>query len=92
MYDPNGISKHPTRTDINIYRVAGAKEAALLKAPKTFNMVILGGFLKVRPIVELENVKKGLKKSLPARHHHMMAINESAILRGMEIVEEVNVL
>lgn len=92
LYDPNGITKHPTRTDINVYKIAGTKEAANLKAPKTFNMVVLGGFLKVRPIVLLDNVKKGLKKSLPARHHHMMEMNEKAILRGMEIVEAVNVL
>lgn len=92
LYDPNGISKHPTRTDINIYRIEGAKEAAALKAPKTFNMVVLGAFLKIRPIVELENVKKGLKKSLPSRHHHMMDINEKAIMRGLEIVEEVQKL
>ena len=44
IYDPNGISKHPKRTDINIYQIEGAAEAAKLNAPITFNMVILGAF------------------------------------------------
>ena len=30
---------------------------------------------------------KGLKKTLPERHHHLLPVNEQAILRGMYIVE-----
>jgi 2-oxoglutarate ferredoxin oxidoreductase subunit gamma len=90
LYDPNGITKHPVRKDINIYQVEGAAEAAKMMAPKTFNMVVLGAFLKIRPIVTLENVIKGLKKSLPSRHHSMMPMNEDAIARGMLVVKEIN--
>lgn len=89
LYDPNGITKKPSRKDINIFEIEGAEEAARLKSPKTFNMVVLGGFLKVKPIVTLENVLKGLKKSLPKRHHHLLDMNEKAISRGSEIVNEV---
>lgn len=32
---------------------------------KAFNMIVLGGLLKLRPIVTLENVVKGLKKHYP---------------------------
>ncbi len=89
LYDPNGITRHPERKDIHIYKVEGAAEAARLEAPKTFNMVILGAFLKVKPIVKKENVEKGLEKSLPARHHKLIPMNLKAIERGAEIVEEV---
>jgi len=88
LYDNNGIIHPPTRKDINIYLVEAAKEAALMGAVKTFNMVVLGAYLKIKPLVELENVIKGLKKSLPERHHKMIPMNEKAILRGMEIVKE----
>jgi len=64
IYDPNGISKHPTRKDISIYKIEGSKVAAEMGNTKIFNMVVLGGYLKVKPIVKLENVIKGLKKSL----------------------------
>ncbi|MBP6978929.1 MAG: 2-oxoglutarate ferredoxin oxidoreductase subunit gamma, partial [Lentimicrobiaceae bacterium] len=58
---------------------------------KIFNMIVLGGYLKVKPVVKLENVILGLKKSLPHRYHHLNPDNEKAILRGMEIIEEVKV-
>ena len=56
---------------------------------KTFNMIVLGGFLKVKPIINLENVIKGLKKSLPERYHHLIPMNEKALLRGAEIIKPV---
>ncbi len=89
IYDGNGITHHPTRKDINIFRVDATEEAARMRSVKTFNMIVLGGYLKVNPIVEIENVIKGLKKSLPERHHHLIPMNEKAISRGMEIVNEV---
>ncbi|KPK83341.1 MAG: 2-oxoglutarate ferredoxin oxidoreductase subunit gamma, partial [Bacteroides sp. SM23_62_1] len=30
-----------------------------------------------------------LKKSLPARYHHLIPVNEQAIHRGMEIVKKM---
>ncbi|HQE54166.1 2-oxoacid:acceptor oxidoreductase family protein [Tenuifilum osseticum] len=90
IYDPNGITRHPQRTDINIFRVEAAEEAARMKNAKTFNMIVLGAFLKVKPIVKLENVIKGLEKSLPQRHHHLIPMNQEAISRGMEIVKKIN--
>ena len=92
LYDPNGISKHPTRTDINIYQVEGAAEAARLKAGKAFNMVVLGAYLAIKPIVMHENVIKGLKKSLPERYHKLIPMNEEAIESGRKIVKEIQVL
>jgi len=89
LYDPNGITRHPVRKDINIYKVKATAKAAEMKAPKTFNMVVLGAYLKIKPIVKMENVVKGLKKSLPERHHHMIPMNEDAIAQGLKIVEAI---
>lgn len=88
LYDNNGITRPPIRKDIKIYCVEAALEAARMSAAKTFNMIILGAYLKIKPVVELENVIKGLEKSLPARHHHTIPMNRDGILRGMEIVYE----
>ena len=89
IYDGNGITKHPSRKDIQIFRIDAADEAAKMSTTKTFNMIVLGGYLKVKPVVKLDNVLKGLKKSLPERYHHLIPVNEEAIKRGMEIVNEV---
>ncbi len=88
LYDPNGITRFPERDDIRIFKVDAAAEAAKMGAPKTFNMIVLGGYLKVNPVVEFDNVIKGLKKSLPERHHHTIPANEKAIHLGMDIVAE----
>lgn len=89
IYDSNGITRHPERKDINIYRVDAADEAAKLGLTKVFNMIVLGGYLKVKPVVEIQNVILGLKKSLPSRYHHLIPENENAINRGMEIIEPI---
>ncbi|MEX0988302.1 MAG: 2-oxoacid:acceptor oxidoreductase family protein [Bacteroidales bacterium] len=88
IYDPNGITRAPVREDIRIFKVEATAEAARMSSAKTFNMIVLGAYLKVNPVVEIDNVIKGLKKSLPERHHHLIAANEKAIHRGMEIVGE----
>ena len=88
VYDPNGITRSPERDDIRIFQVEAAAEAARMKSPITFNMVVLGAFIKVNPVVDFDNVIKGLRKSLPERHHHLIPKNEKAIQRGMEIVRE----
>ncbi len=88
LFDPNGITKLPTRTDISIYEIEGAKEASKMKSTKTFNMIVLGAYLKVKPIVKMDNVLKGLMKSLPERHHHLIPLNEEAIGVGAGKVKE----
>lgn len=88
IYDPNGIIRHPERTDIEIYQVEAAEEASKMGMNKVFNMVVLGAYLKVKPIVELENVIKGLKKSLPERYHHLVPINEKAVKHGFDIIKK----
>ena len=91
IFDPNGLTHFPSRKDITIYKIEGAKEASVMKSSKTFNMVILGAYLKVKPVVQMENVHKGLLKSLPERHHHLVSINEDAIKVGMEKVTDYKV-
>ena len=92
IYDPNGITEHPKRKDINIYQVAAADKASEIGISKLFNMIVLGGFLKVKPIITGEMLEKGLKKSLPERHHHLIPDNIKAVEIGKEILKPYNVL
>ncbi len=90
FYDGNGISRHPEREDISVYRIDAAEEASKMESSRIFNMIILGGFLKIKPLVKFDNVVKGLAESLPGRHHSLIPLNEKAIRRGMEIVKAVH--
>ncbi|MDD2385712.1 MAG: 2-oxoacid:acceptor oxidoreductase family protein [Bacteroidales bacterium] len=84
LYDPNGIIRHPERKDINIYKVEATHIATEMGNVKVFNMVVLGAYLKIKPIVKMENVMKGLKKSIPVRNHKLLPLNEEAIKNGMK--------
>jgi 2-oxoglutarate ferredoxin oxidoreductase subunit gamma len=90
IFDSNGFHRFPSRTDINIYQIDAIEYAYANDTTKTLNMIILGGLLKVRPIVQIENVLKGLKKSLPERHHHLIPMNEKAIETGMGLIKKLN--
>ncbi len=88
IYDGYGIATLPTRKDIKVYEIDAMNTAVAEGYEKAFNMVILGGMLKVAPMVRLESVMEGLKKSLPERHHKLLPMNEKAILKGMETIVE----
>jgi 2-oxoglutarate ferredoxin oxidoreductase subunit gamma len=92
LYDPNGITRHPVRQDINIYSIAAADEAGMIGLSKVFNMIVLGGFLKLKPLVNPENIHKGLEKSLPARHHKLIPENEKAVEIGKGLLKPVHIL
>lgn len=92
IYDPNGITRHPVRRDINIYSIEAADEAGKLGLSKVFNMMVLGGFLKLKPLIAPEYLHKGLQKSLPVRHHNLIEDNEKAVEIGKELLKPVLVL
>lgn len=86
IYDPYGIHRKPERTDINVVAVP-ATEAVLASGNlKTYNMLLLGALLKLFPMVSPETVIKGLEKTLPERHHHLIPMNREAIEKGAALV------
>lgn len=87
IYDNYGIHRAPERKDIEVYNVNAMEATFELKNDKAYNMVVLGALLKVRPVVTLDSVLKGLKKSLPERHHNLIPLNEEAIKKGMSLIE-----
>ena len=89
IYDPNGITRHPSRTDIHVCTIEAAEESARMGNTKAFNMIVFGAYLKKKPVVTMENVIKGIKKSIPERHHHLIPMNEQAINIGMEKIVDV---
>lgn len=88
IYDGYGIIAPPTRKDINVYRIDAMDKAAEMKNAKVFNMIVLGGLLKVCPVVSTDGLKKALYKSLPERHHNMIPLNMEAVSVGMEIIQQ----
>lgn len=88
IYEGNGIINPPTRTDIDIYRIDAMDKAAELKNTKVFNMIVLGGMLKVSTVVSENGVEKALFKTLPERHHKLIPLNMEAIKIGGDIMQK----
>lgn len=89
IYDSYGIINPPTRKDITVYRIDAMDKAAELKNGKIFNMIVLGGLLRVCPIISSEGVEKALYKTLPERHHALIPLNMTALEEGGKIIEIV---
>ena len=86
LYDPYGIHRLPQRTDINVLEVCATEAAIAGGNMKAFNMILLGALLKAHPMVSPETVIKGLEKTLPERHHHLIPMNREAIAKGAELI------
>ena len=85
IYDSTNIIDPPKRTDIDIVPIPASEEAVKLKNTKFMNKVVLGAFIAKRKTVEIATVLEALKKVLPERHHHLIPLNETALLRGGEL-------
>jgi 2-oxoglutarate oxidoreductase, gamma subunit len=89
IYDGYGIINPPVREDISVYRIDAMDKAAEMKNPKVFNMIVLGGLLKVCPMVSTEGLNKALFKTLPERYHNLISLNMKAVEQGMNIITKV---
>jgi len=92
IFDYNGISRLPVREDINIYGIHALDEAVKMNLSKVFNMFVIGGYLKIKPVLRLESIEEALKKVLPERYHNLIPLNIQALERGYNIIEPLKVI
>ena len=85
IYEASTILNLPKRTDIEIVPIEAANEANKLKNGRVMNMIILGAFLRKKPIIKFENILEGLKKVLPERYHNLIPLNKQALEIGMRL-------
>lgn len=88
IYDSYGVMNMPKRKDIDIYCINAMDKAAEMKNSKIFNMIVLGGFLKVCPVISNAGVEKALYKTLPERHHPLIPLNMKALQEGAAIIKK----
>ncbi|MDE6422763.1 MAG: 2-oxoacid:acceptor oxidoreductase family protein [Muribaculaceae bacterium] len=87
LYDTSGVHKHPERTDIKVLPIDAMQATLELGQSKAYNMVVMGALLEAMDYkLPMENVVKGLKKSIPERHHHLLPLNEQAIEKGRTLL------
>lgn len=91
IYESSSILNPPQRKDIDIVAIEAANEAAKLKNTRVMNMIILGAFLKKKPVITFETALDALKKVLPERYHNLIPLNKQALEKGMELVEQIGI-
>jgi len=89
LYESSNIFKPSKRTDIEIIGIPATTEAFKMKNSKVMNMIILGAYLSLRPVVTNGSILDALKKVLPEKYHSLLAINEQALSRGEAMVKEL---
>ncbi len=88
FFEESTVLNPPTRKDISLIKISSIKEAELMQKKQVANMIMLGAFLEVRKVVSIEAVLQALKKVLPERHHHLIPMNEKALMLGKMLAGE----
>jgi 2-oxoglutarate ferredoxin oxidoreductase subunit gamma len=89
VYDSTNIINPPTRTDVEVLPIPASEEAVKMNNTKIMNMIVLGAYLARTRVVETAAVMEALKKVLPERYHHLLALNGQALRRGEELAAAV---
>lgn len=82
IYETDGVSAEPVRSDIEVYKISAIEKAAEMSNPKVFNMIVLGALLKACPVISTDGLHRSLTKSLPERYHHLIPANMQAVAEG----------
>lgn len=87
IYDVSIIPEKINPESIKIYPIEASKEAAQLSNPKLANMVLLGAFIKLSKIIDIEKVLETIEEIVKAKRKEMIEINKNLILRGYSLIE-----
>ncbi len=89
LYESGNIFKPATRTDIDIIGIPATTEALKMKNAKTMNMIMLGAYLQLKPVVQNDSILEALAKVLPEKYHHLLPINRHALELGEALAREL---
>ncbi len=82
IYDPYGVHRVPSRSDITVHRIDAMEATFDMPSSKTYNMIVLGALLAICPMVPDNSVDRALEKVIPERHHDLLPVNRAAFARG----------
>lgn len=89
LYECGNIFKPSVRTDIEIIGIPASTEALLMKNAKIMNMIMLGAYLQLKPVVKNDSILEALKKVLPEKYHNLLSINKEALEKGEEMIKQL---
>jgi len=78
----------PPVSDVRIVEVTGTDIAIGLGNERTTNMVMLGAYIGLRPVVTIEELARALEAVLPERHRRFLDLNIRGLQAGLETCQE----
>lgn len=82
------IDIEPTRKDLDVYYVSANELAMELGNAKVANMVMLGAYLELTKIVDVESVLHAFLKVFGENKTHLVPLNKDALAKGAEAVRK----
>jgi 2-oxoglutarate ferredoxin oxidoreductase subunit gamma len=86
LFESGNILVPTKRTDIEMVGIEATTEALLMKNAKVMNMVMLGAYLGLKPMVAIDSIMHALEKVLPEKYHYLLPMNKMAMERGAGLV------
>ncbi len=83
------VNRAVERRDLKVFKVAASELAEDLGSVHVANMVALGAYVKVKPIVKIESLEKSLSSVLPVYRRDMLKLNRRALKLGFREALEV---
>jgi 2-oxoglutarate ferredoxin oxidoreductase subunit gamma len=90
MLNSSMIKDNVRRGDIEVYEIQAIDIAEELGNVRISNMVALGAYVGVKPVVRMESLLGSLKQVLSIRHKVMLDLNKRALKQGLEIVKKAS--
>lgn len=91
LYESGNIFKPSARTDIELIGIPATTEAIRMKNAKIMNMIMLGAYLELKPVVTIDSIMEALGKVLPEKYHYLLPVNQQALEKGRDCVKELKV-
>lgn len=79
------LASAPDDWDCELIKVPANEAAEALEEPRVANVLMLGAFLGLRPIVAMESVIEAMRLFAGKSREHLLAVNVRALARGAEI-------
>jgi len=83
------INRGLERDDLKNLYIPANEIAEEIGLSRMANMVMIGGMLRLNPVLPLEVVKQALAEHIPERHRKTLPMNFNAMERGYTFTEQV---
>lgn len=88
IIDTSLVTKDTIREDISVLKINATEIAIELGNTRIANMILVGAFLEKTKILGMESIMEALKKVLGPSKHHLLEVNNQALMKGNVLVQE----